>query len=276
MVIAQLLGRECSMFDRKMAALDRMFLPELITETWTETDKWCNEGGERLSASELASNLRRGNVSLHVYGRALPLEVIRAASQPYVAATAPTASRSLFSKAAPQPAVVLNGEPESVDPTFLETTWSPHERPAKIAGSISREGADRVRELALARLFRFRTDVEWRSFSALPAATQMMELDLWIDPAPDENDRDGYTAEAVSLGMPIVAAKTEINVRRLDGGRAGRLFPPRDANELVHAALNVLFKPETHQPLLEEARASKERFSPQTRAHYLREIYGRL
>jgi len=59
--------------------------------------------------------------------------------------------------------------------------------------------------------------------------------------------------------------------------RADRfLVPPNDANELAHAILAALFKPEVAQQKIDAARQTREKFRPRRRLGVLTQIYESL
>ena len=99
-------------------------------------------------------------------------------------------------------------------------------------------------EQTMARIRRFRDDVDWQIFDQRPSPEDLGSVDLWVDPAAEENDFDGFVAEALVVGLPVVATRTPINDLRLEQGRTGFLVPPRDPNEMTHAILSALFKTE--------------------------------
>ena len=125
----------------------------------------------------------------------------------------------------------------------------------------------------MARIHRFRTDVEWRIFEAEPSPKELAGVDAWVDPAVDEQDFDGFTAEALVVGLPVVATRTAINAARLEQGRTGFLVPPRDPNELTHAILSALFKTEVAQGRQSAARQTVSKFRARQRLRVLMRIY---
>ena len=131
-------------------------------------------------------------------------------------------------------------------------------------------------ELSIARFSRFRDDIDWDLFDEPPEPAVFDELSLWVDPTVEENDRDGFVAEALVAGAPVVAAANRPNVERLQDGRCGFLVPPGDPNELVHAALTALFKDELAQPRLTAARESRDRFRSSNRFEALQRFYDEM
>jgi glycosyltransferase involved in cell wall biosynthesis len=140
-------------------------------------------------------------------------------------------------------------------------------------GSFNRPSARNLVEQTMARIHRFRTDVDWRVFEEEPAPEDLAGVDAWVDPATDETDFDGFTAEALAVGLPVVAARTPINVLRLEQGRTGFLVPPRDPNEMTHAILSALFKTEVAQAKQSAARQTVSKFRARQRLRILTRIY---
>jgi glycosyltransferase involved in cell wall biosynthesis len=122
----------------------------------------------------------------------------------------------------------------------------------------------------MVRLHRMRDDIEWLLLDQPPA--DFSEFDAWIDPAIDEEDLDGFVAESQVCGKIVVAARTAINAKRLEKGRTGILFPPRDPNELTHAILAGLFKPEIAQQKTEAAKQTISKFHPRQRLRALTQL----
>src|ERR1041385_3047412 len=136
----------------------------------------------------------------------------------------------------------------------------------------TREILDQIR----IRLHRTRDDVEWHLFDRVPTPDDLVQVAVWLDPALDDGDFDGFVAEALAMGRLVVASRTPINVQRLEKGRCGFLVPPRDANETVHAILTALFKPEVGTPRSDAARQTVSNFKPRQRARALTRLYERL
>ena len=122
----------------------------------------------------------------------------------------------------------------------------------------------------MARLHRTRDDIDWQLLDDPP--TDFSLFDAWIDPAIDENDFDGFVAEAQVTGKIVVAARTPINLQRLEKGRTGLLVPPGDANELTHAILAALFIPEVAQQKIEAAKQTISKFHPSRRLRALMQL----
>lgn len=157
--------------------------------------------------------------------------------------------------------------PEAVDPAFFESSRSPAVDSLRV-GWKTRPALKELVSGLTNRIRRFRDDVELVALSS-PAPEDLATLGVWIDPAIDPDDFDGRTAEALVFGLPVVASRTPINAVRLENGRSGTLVPPGDPNEMVHAILNGLFKPELVRPRLETSILSRDRFRPEHRFQFL-------
>jgi len=145
-----------------------------------------------------------------------------------------------------------------------------------VIGSFDRPPLRSLVEQTLGRLHRFREDVSWHLFDRDPAPEDLDGLDAWIDPAIDTLDFAGFIAEAIVRGLPVVAARTPINSQRLENGRTGWLVPAGDPNELTHAILSVLFKPELGQTKISSAKQTKAKFRPRQRIRVLIPLYEAL
>ena len=173
--------------------------------------------------------------------------------------------------------LIYGRPPVSELPEAVETRWfsgaagfSPPRRPEglrSIIASYRRKSILPFVEQTMARLHRTREDIEWLLLDAPPE--HFDAFDAWIDPAIDENDFDGFVAEAQVSGKIVVATRTSINNKRLEKGRTGLLVPPRDANELTHAILAALFKPEVAQQKTEAAKQTISKFHPRQRLRSL-------
>ena len=167
--------------------------------------------------------------------------------------------------------------PEAVEDRW----WSVAPRPSaataggggptkKKIASFRRRSIIPIVEQTMARLHRTRDDIDWLLLDQPP--TDFSDFDLWIDPAIDEEDLDGFVAEAQVRGKLVVATRTAINTKRLEKGRTGILVPPRDPNELSHAILAGLFKPEVAQQKLEAAKQTISKFHPRHRLRALTQL----
>jgi glycosyltransferase involved in cell wall biosynthesis len=114
-------------------------------------------------------------------------------------------------------------------------------------------------------------------FSSGPLTPEdLASVDIWVDPAIDDNDLDGFVAEGLVVGLPVVATRTAINVLRLEQGRTGFLVPPRDPNEMTHAILSALFKTEVAESRQFAARQTVSKFRARQRLRILTRIYETL
>lgn len=169
--------------------------------------------------------------------------------------------------------------PEAVEERYFEASrpeGPPVDRDVKRIGSFARPSTKNMVEQTVARLQRFRSDIEWNLFDHVPSPADLAGLDAWIDPATEETDFDGFTAEALVVGLPIVAGRTAINVQRLEQGRTGMLVPPRDPNEMTHAILAILFKQEVAASKQIAARQTVSKFRPRQRLRVLVQLYESL
>ena len=141
-------------------------------------------------------------------------------------------------------------------------------------GSFNRPSIRSIIERTMPRIHRTRDDVDWLLVDELPI--DFSQFDVWVDPTTDENDRDGFVAEALVAGKIVVASRTAINVKRLEKGRTGILVPPGDPNELTHAILAALFKPEVARQKIEAARQTISKFHPRHRLRGLQQILGNV
>ena len=147
--------------------------------------------------------------------------------------------------------------------------------PPRIA-SFRRASIAGIVEQTVHRLHRTRDDIEWLLLERPPTPEDFAEIDAWIDPAVDDADFDGFAAEAMVGGAVAIASRTPLNVHRLEKGRTGFLVPSGDANELTHAILAALFKPELAQQKLEAARQTISKFRPRQRLRALTSLYESL
>jgi hypothetical protein len=217
----------------------------------------------------------------HVYASdALPVAPFVGFRIPYVAPVSFAPSRWRWRRpTAPRQLVSPLGEvplPESVeDRYFVKAAVADRHRlpDVRIVGSYDRPAVRNSVEQALARIRRFRTDVEWQIHHDPPSPEDLAAVDAWVDPAIDENDFDGFVAEALVLCLPVVATRTAINVLRLEQGRTGMLVPPRDPNEMTHAILAALFKTEVAQSRQNAAGQTVSKYRSRQRLRHLERIY---
>jgi hypothetical protein len=166
---------------------------------------------------------------------------------------------------------------ESVEDVFFNfpLPGTEHESKATV-GSFARPGVRNMVEQTLARIHRFRDDVRWVAFDRFPTPGDLAGVDVWADPAIAESDFDGFVAEALVLGLPVVASRTPINQLRLEDGRTGFLVPPRDPNEMTHAILTALFKREAAEGKQFAARQTASKFRARQRIRVLTHMYETL
>lgn len=164
--------------------------------------------------------------------------------------------------------------PEAVEEVYFETHATPRSR--NIIGSFARPGVRNMVEQTLSRIQRFRDDITWNLYDHVPRPDDLAGVDVWVDPAVDETDFDGFVAEALVVGVPVVAARTAINMSRLEKGRTGMLVPPRDSNEMTHAILAALFKREVVENKLIAARQTVSKFRARQRVRILVYMYETL
>lgn len=214
----------------------------------------------------------------HVYaGGELRPSVFVRFPVPYVA-TAPL-PRSRWSWRKPvAPRFVVSPVGENALPEAVEGKWfsATHERVAsdvKVLGSFARAATRDYVERTLARISRTRADVTWKLFDHDPSPEDLAGVDAWIDPAMSEDDYDGFVAEALVLGVPVVASRTAINAQRLEQGRTGLLVPMNDPNEMTHAILAALFKTEVAESRKIAAKQTVSKFRPRQRLRLLTRLY---
>ena len=221
----------------------------------------------------------------HVYGRPpLPKQAVIDLTIPYVASSAPPKRRFAFRKS-PEPALIVtpvNGAdgaaylPEAVDESFFASDANPERRPKTVIGSFRRASVMNIVEQTFHRISRFRDDVTWNLFERAPSPADLTAVDVWVDAALSDDDYDGFVAEALVVGTAVVASRTPINAQRLEQGRTGLLVPRNDPNELVHAILAALFKPEVARAKIEAAKQTAGKFRPRQRSRVLERIYETL
>lgn len=277
MRIARVLLPSFSAFDLKCFRLDRESGNATVEAFWTIAGPGAVDP-QSVSERQLARELRDFAPSiLHVYGTGpVPQSLISATNAPWLADRALEPSRSLLGRRPRGRSKSLFDEiPEPVAMEFLGPTGErpPIERPT--IGALRRGPATVARcQLTDARIRRFRDDIDWRLFEAPPQANEMSSLSLWLDPTDDEDDLDGLVCEAIALGVPVVAARTAANRLRSDDGRAAALCPKRDPNEMAHAIVTTLFKPERAAQLLAAAAEIRDRFHPARRRQALLAAYA--
>jgi glycosyltransferase involved in cell wall biosynthesis len=143
-------------------------------------------------------------------------------------------------------------------------------------GVLGRPALKNMTNQVIARVHRTREDIDFLVFDEPPTPEELGKIDVWLDPALDDHDFDGFVAQAVVCGLPVVASRTKINAQRLEQGRTGWLAPPGDPNELTHAILSALFKPEVARQKIAAARQTASKFRPRQRLRALTAIYESL
>ena len=260
-----------------------MRIVQVVVEGSSEFEKKC----QRVDFAELSKtheivvidsprNAPKADVA-HIYGQ--PTDLI-GFSTPYVASSAPRTPRLAWRKP-PQPVAFVGPDdvPEAVEEEFF--VWRPAPSPVVASegarrhtiGSFRRPSIRNIIEQTVVRLSRFRDDVEWKLFEHIPSPTDLAGVDLWADPTGDENDQDGFVAEALVAGKVVVATRSKMNLQRTEKGRSAFLVPREDPNELTHAILAALFKPEVAQQKIEAARQTAGKFRPRQRSRVLERIY---
>jgi glycosyltransferase involved in cell wall biosynthesis len=216
----------------------------------------------------------------HVYGpRILAAADFVRFPLPYVANAGVTASRLPWRRVTAPAAIVspLDNLPEAVEEHWFDAVPKPTAEGKTIATyDGGREGVRSMIDRATTRIHRFRDDIVWRTFDRPPSPADLAGVDAWVDPAIGESDFDGFVAEAVVAGLPVVAARTPLNYLRLEKGRTGFTPPANDPNELVHAILAALFKQESAQQKTQAAKQTRSKFRPRQRLRILTQLYETL
>lgn len=278
MVIAQLLTVTASELDRKHQDIDarQLRLTDQVSVYAQQGSGWRDEGG-LLTDKELLLRLAASSI-IHIYG-AQPFPLLSRLTRPYVCSFAPPPSRWPWRRH-PAPAHVIppagrEALPEAVDERYFLSAGDVVPD-AMIGSYVGRPEVRSVVDRTLPRIGRLRDDVSWRFFEAPPTPSELRSVALWVDAAVTETHTDGFTAEAMAVGLPVVASRIPMNELRLDRGTAGLLVKPGDPNELTHAVLSVLFKPEFINQRMETAHLIASRFRPEHRAAKLRAMYARI
>jgi hypothetical protein len=246
-IVAQVVLDDATEYERKCQRIDAASLPA---------------AGYTITDDPAAAQI------VHVYaGRKLP--ALRF-TPPFVANIASTRRRFSFRRESNPAAIVT---PFNVSEAVEDRYFRASAQRNNVLGSFARPSIQTMIEQTMHRIDRFRDDVEWRLFSHPPAPEEIADVAVWVDPAVEEGDFDGFVAEALACGVNVVAAGTSINVQRLEKGRTGFLVPPRDPNEMTHAILTALFKPELTRARSEAARQTVSKFREGHRIRALTRIY---
>lgn len=277
MRVARLLLASASPFDVKCFRLDS------DPPTAGEERSWSlpgapRAGGETRTERELERELLSFAPDLlHVYGRGVvPHRLV--AALPWLADRRLGTSRPLLGRRpGPQAKVLIEEIAEPVADDYFAPPAPLANGRGRRVGSIRQSGRTAShRDLVEARIRRFRDDVQWELFDTSPSVAEMRTLDLWVDLADDENELDGLVGEALALGLPVVAARTAVNRRRTADGRAAALCPKGDHNEMAHAIVTMLFKPERAAPILEAAEGLRAQFRKDARRAALLRSYAEV
>jgi len=161
--------------------------------------------------------------------------------------------------------------PEAVEESYFAVRSDLHGM--QTVGVFVRKSIVAMLERTRVRVARTREDVDWRLFDHVPSPEEMAGVRVWFDPAEGDDDRDGFTAEALVTGCIVVAGRNSVNLQRLEKGRTGLLVPPHDANEATHAILSALFKPEIGGSRAGAARQTIAKFKPRQRMRALSQLY---
>jgi hypothetical protein len=258
MRIAQVVLSGASQYERKCQRVDRVALAErheVVTATL-----------EDLAAT--------GAQVAHIYASGeLPAAPFVRFPLPYVSSVSPRKTRWRFRQPTLPRVLVTPFElPEAVEDRYFEAGRAEGSS-NRVIGVFLRKPVRQMIEQTRARIERFRDDVTWRLFSDVPTPADLSAVDLWVDPATSEDDLDGFVAEALVTGLPVVAARTAINAARLEQGRTGLLVPPADPNEMTHAILSALFKPEVASNKAAAARQTVSKFKSRQRLRVLAQLY---
>jgi hypothetical protein len=278
MRIAQIILPDASEYERKCQRIDFVALGAKHDVRVVSPDAI----GDGLADAQIA----------HVYaGRELPPSLFRRFPLPYVASADVPRSRWMLRKPVAPHYVVsplteppgagrLQPLPEAVEDTYFDGADGATDRSrrddVKVVGSFVRQSVRNAVEQTRARIQRFRADVTWTLFREPPSPRDLREVDIWVDPATRDDDFDGFVAEALVSGVPVAAAKTSLNRLRLEQNRTGFLVPVNDPNEMTHAILAALFKPEVAEAKLTAARQTASKFRARQRLRILTHMYETL
>jgi hypothetical protein len=258
MRIAQIVPPNASLYERKSQRIDAASLGEQaqLLELAERRPGFSPAGGVSTGLAGLKPGLRFDLA--HVY-----------APRAYI--TRDTRPRRWWQRRGAQHFVSPPELPEAVEEEFFTVRAS-----GMMVGSILRPSVKNAIEQAMHRLGRTREDVEWEIFETLPSPAEIARIGVWVDPAVDENDFDGGTAEALVAGCIVIASRTPINRHRCEEGRTAFLVPANDPNEMTHAILSALFKPEPGQQRSAAARQTIGKFRARQRTRVLLSIYETL
>jgi hypothetical protein len=262
MRIAQIIFPSASQYERKCQRVDHEALSAAHDVILASVDE------ARLSGADIA----------HVYATGeLPGTPFVRFPLPWVSSADVHRSRWPFRKPV-QPGYVVSPLTltEAVEGKYFVGERGKRNGEKNVIGTFARASVQQVVELTLARIHRFREDVTWHLFDRVPEPADLAEVDVWVDPAVEETDYDGFVAEALVVGLPVVASRVKLNTMRLEHGRTGFLIPPRDPNELAHAILAALFKPEMTTSKWNAAKQTASKFRAKQRLRALLHMYQTL
>lgn len=255
MRIAQIVLPNASLYERKSQRIDFAAL---------------TAAGHEVEVCDLRSPIR-AEVA-HVYGtRALPRIKL---SVPFVASGLPP--RVWWRRKPDFVVAPVEEEPFTLLPEAVEDVYFDVRASGSDLGSIARPSVANAIDQTLHRLARTRDDIVWHLFDTAPTAEELSRIGVWVDPASDAHDYDGYTAEALAAGCTVVATRTPINRQRCEEGRTALLVPPADPNEMTHAILSALFKSEVGQQRAAAAKQTIGKFRARQRLRVLAQMYERL
>jgi hypothetical protein len=258
-----------------------MRLAQIVVPNASEYERKCQRADQEALASKVELVALKDAQVAHVYASGpLPTREFIDFPVPYVATAPVEISRwSLRKPRVPAAVVPAVGE-KALQEAVEEAYWGPalprREGEARIIGSYARPSVRNVVEQTLVRIHRFREDVTWNLFDHVPTREDLSGVDVWVDPAMDESDLDGFVAEALVVGLPVVASRVGVNAQRLENGRTGWLVPPGDPNEMTHAILAALFKPEVAENKVAAARQTISKFRARQRVRVLGPLYETL
>ncbi len=273
MRIAQITLPGASLFERKSQRIDS----EALTRA----------GHEVISAALGDAGTMEADIA-HVYApRELPSRPFMRFPLPYVSNARPASSRFSFRSPSQPRAIVSPVAREGLEivvvPEAVEERY--FQPPSALPGGESRRVGvfvgqrasvpsmiDRTRH----RIQRFRDDVEFVTFANPPLPEDFGGVHAWADLTTDEEDTDGFTAEAMASGLIVIAARTPLNQYRLEQGRCGFLVPRNDPNETTHAILTALFKTEAAQQKSHAGQQTLSKFKPRQRLRALLSLYELL
>jgi len=240
---------------------------------------------QRIDFASLAAehDVRFGEIAnadiVHVYApHDFDPKAVRDIGLPYVSNARPKARR--FHKSVQPHRVITPLKetagtfiPEAVEEIYFSNRETQQPSNRATVGSYRRTAANNLIEQTAGRIHRFRDDVDWLLFDSPPSPADLHSVDAWADPSFDEDDFDGFVAEAIAVGTAVIGSRTAINTQRLEKGRTGMLVPPRDPNEWTHAILTTLFKQEFRQTKVAAAQQTASKFRPRHRARALTQLY---